>query len=85
MDFLLVFKGTWLGALSAFASLARAVGPFLVGWIYDDYGTYWTFGTQFICGGLALTLLIINYKRLIPYHAHNDQEDDNFEVEVTKF
>ena len=84
-------QGTWLGILTATGSAARAAGPFLVGWLYNDYGTYWTFGITFIWIGIAVILLIVSYKRLVPYkndenNVLNDAHRDNVsdEVEITK-
>ena len=86
-----MLQGTWLGILTATGSAARAAGPFLVGWLYNDYGTYWTFGITFIWLGIAVILLIVSYKRLVPYKNNeinvlNDAHRDNVsdEVEITK-
>lgn len=86
-----MLQGTWLGILTATGSAARAAGPFLVGWLYNDYGTYWTFGITFIWLGIAVILLIVSYKRLVPYkndenNVLNDAHRDNVsdEVEITK-
>ena len=86
-----MLQGTWLGILTATGSAARAAGPFLVGWLYNDYGTYWTFGITFIWLGIAVILLIVGYKRLVPYknddsNVLNDAHRDNVsdEVEITK-
>ena len=79
-------QGTWLGILTATGSAARAAGPFLVGWVYNDYGTYWTFGISFIWLGISVILLIVSYKRLVPYQKIRDDEitSDEVEIEVTK-
>ena len=86
-----MLQGTWLGILTATGSAARSAGPFLVGWLYNDYGTYWTFGITFIWLGFSVILLIVSYKRLVPYKnddsnvandAHRDNDSD--EVEITK-
>ena len=79
------FQGTWMGLLSAAGSLSRAIGPFVVGWLYTDYGTYWTIGWSFIFSGISLAILLFTYKRLIPYQYRNRQpNDDVLELEVTK-
>ena len=71
--------------MSAAGSLSRCVGPFLVGWIYNDYGTYWTFTCSIITALLALALILLSYKRLVPFQAHKDEEyNDELEIEVTK-
>lgn len=81
----LKFQGIWLGVMSAAGSLARCVGPFLVGWIYNDYGIYWTFACSLISGVLALALLLLSYKRLIPFERRkNEENNDEYEIEVTK-
>ena len=70
--------------MTAAGSLARTIGPFLVGWIYNDYGTYWTFACSFIFAGMALSLLLFSYKRLVPFNRKTQEEDDDFEIEVTR-
>ena len=79
-------QGTWLGILTATGSAARAAGPFLVGWLYNDYGTYWTFGITFIWLGMSVILLVVSYKRLVPYQhtIENKGTSDKLEQEVTR-
>ena len=81
-----MFQGTWLGILTATGSAARAAGPFLVGWLYNDYGTYWTFGISFIWLGISVILLLVSYKRLVPYQSNKeiDSISDDFKDEVTR-
>ena len=80
-----ILQGTWLGILTATGSAARAAGPFLVGWLYNDYGTYWTFGITFIWLGLSVILLLVSYKRLVPYHSEeNEDKSDKLEQEIKK-
>ena len=57
-----------------------------MGWVYNDYGTYWTFGISFIWLGISVILLIVSYKRLVPYQKISDDEitSDTVEIEVTK-
>ena len=57
-----------------------------MGWVYNDYGTYWTFGISFIWLGISVILLIVSYKRLVPYQKISDDEitSDEVEIEVTK-
>jgi len=60
-------QGTWMGLLSASGSLARVSGPLFVGWIYREYGTYWTMGLPLLGLVIGLVLMLFAYKRLIPY------------------
>ena len=57
-----------------------------MGWVYNDYGTYWTFGISFIWLGISVILLIVSYKRLVPYQKISEDEitSDAVEIEVTK-
>ena len=57
-----------------------------MGWVYNDYGTYWTFGISFIWLGISVILLIVSYKRLVPYQKISDDEitSGEVEIEVTK-
>merc|ERR1719341_371654 len=59
-------QGFWLGLLTTSGSLARVVGPLFVTEIYEQYGTYLTFGlvTGSLVFSVALTLL--TYKSLSP-------------------
>ena len=56
-----------MGLLSASGSLARVSGPLFVGWIYREYGTYWTMGLPLLGLVIGLVLMLFAYKRLIPY------------------
>ena len=56
-----------MGLLSASGSLARVSGPLFVGWIYREYGTYWTMVLPMFGLIIGLGLMIYAYKRLIPY------------------
>ena len=77
-----------MGLISASGSLSRSIGPLMVGWIYNEYGTYWTFGFSLIATGVALILLLVSYRRLIPYHMYLEKTRppaNSVEIEVTKF
>ena len=83
MNIFNVLQGTWMGLLSASGSLARVSGPLFVGWIYREYGTYWTMGLPLLGLVVGLVLMIFAYKRLIPYvqriseHQTNNVSSDN--------
>ena len=55
-----------MGILTTFGSLARVVGPLMFSWLYNNYGTYATFGT--LVGALACATIICCafYKRFLP-------------------
>ena len=43
------------------------------------------FVCSFIFGGLALVLILLSYNRLVPFNNRNNQEEnDDFEIEVTR-
>ena len=60
----MLFKGFWMGILTTSGSLARVIGPIGVSFVYQAYGTYFTFGG--ICTILTLALLagVLSYPRL---------------------
>ena len=72
-----ILKGTWMGLLSASGSLARVSGPLFVGWIYREYGTYWTMGLPLLGLVVGLVLMIFAYKRLIPYVQRISEQQTN--------
>ena len=56
-----------MGLLSGSGSLARVSGPVFVGWIYREYGTYWTMGLPLVGLVIGLILMLFAYKRLVPF------------------
>lgn len=62
----LLCQGLWMGALTAAGSLARVLGPLFVSNIYDEYGTYWTFGS--VTGSMLFSavMTLLAYRRLVP-------------------
>ena len=56
-----------MGLLSASGSLAQASGPLFGGWVYREYGTYWAMGLPLLGLVIGLVLMLLAYKRLIPY------------------
>ena len=77
INILNILKGTWMGLLSASGSLARVSGPLFVGWIYREYGTYWTMGLPLLGLVVGLVLMIYAYKRLIPYVQRISEQQKN--------
>lgn len=63
-----------MGLLSAAGSLARVSGPLFVGWIYREYGTYWTMLLPMFGLIIGLVLMLFAYKRLIPYVKRRAQQ-----------
>ena len=66
-----------MGLLSGSGSLARVSGPLFVGWIYREYGTYWTMGLPLVGLVIGLILMIFAYKRLIPFMQRIAQQKEN--------
>ena len=77
INILNILQGTWMGLLSASGSLARVSGPLFVGWIYREYGTYWTMGLPLLGLVVGLVLMIFAYKRLIPYVQRISEQQTN--------
>lgn len=60
-------QGHWMGLFSSVAdSLPRLLGLFVVSFIYTNYGMYLTAGLMVFTVLIALVLILIFYKRLIP-------------------
>ena len=55
-----------MGLLSSVDSLSRILGLFVVSFIYTNYGMYLTAGVMAFTVLVALVLILIFYKRLIP-------------------
>ena len=53
-----------MGILTTSGALSRVIGPIGVAYVYQAYGTYWTFGA--ICTILTLSMLtaVLSYRRL---------------------
>ena len=63
--------------MSASGTFSWCVGPFLIGWIYDDYGTYWTFTCSILTSLLAFPLILLSYKPLVPFEVRRPEEDND--------
>ena len=61
-----MIKGFWLGMLGMCGSLSRVVGPIVVSYIYEELGTYWSYGIIIFVLSLALILILLSYTRLKP-------------------
>ena len=74
-----------MGLLSASGSLARVSGPVFVGWIYREYGTYLTMALSLIGLVIGFVLMLITYKRLVPFQASKYllQEENGLEMKET--
>lgn len=57
-------QGLWMALLTLVGTISRVVGPITVGYLYTNFGTYWTFGTLsfFMC--TLLVLLYFIYDRI---------------------
>lgn len=56
-----------MGLLLSGASLSRALCPAVVAAVYRVYGPWLTFGFVCILMAVVLFVLIVNYKRLVPF------------------
>jgi len=68
-------QGLWMGLLTAAGSFARILGPIFVSYIYEAYGTYWTFGLCAASLLLATIATLFTYKRLIPIEERVEKMD----------
>ena len=55
-----------MGLMTMAGSLARVVGPIAFALIYEQFGTYMTFGLLALVVGISGIMVIAFYKRLVP-------------------
>lgn len=67
-------QGTWMGILGAGACFARVLCPICVTNIYSVYGPTATFAFMTGVMVLVLMLLLISYRRLVPYKYDDIEE-----------
>ena len=65
--FFLSVQGTMMGFLTAAGSLARALGPLIITLLYHAKGPAITFATVVALVGVAIVVLLIFSRRLVPY------------------
>ena len=70
-------QGVWMGVLSGSASLARIIGPIWISYIYEEYGTIYTYLTLFCLEIIGTLVLLIFYKHLSPMTISENIEEGN--------
>lgn len=80
-------QGVWMGFMTGSGCLSRVMGPVFVTYIYEEYGTIWTFGLTTIMMAVCLVWLLCFQKYLIPTEikTRNDEENGQELMEGTNF
>ena len=55
-----------MGALTAAGSLSRVLGPIFVTFVYQELGTYFTFGLVTLSMVITLITTLVLWRRLVP-------------------
>ena len=53
-----------MGILTTSGSFSRVIGPIGVAYVYQAYGTYWTFGTVSAILTLSMLTAVLSYRHL---------------------
>ncbi|XP_069951406.1 major facilitator superfamily domain-containing protein 8 isoform X1 [Cherax quadricarinatus] len=64
-------QGLWMGVVGTAGSISRIIGPIIVTYIYEEFGTRWCFGILSLINAVALVELALLYRRLIPMKLPN--------------
>ncbi|XP_064212479.1 major facilitator superfamily domain-containing protein 8 [Tribolium castaneum] len=59
-------QGVWMGLMTGSGCLSRVMGPVFVTYIYEEFGTIWTFGLTTVMMVICLFWLLYFNKTLIP-------------------
>ncbi|XP_060524429.1 major facilitator superfamily domain-containing protein 8 isoform X2 [Cylas formicarius] len=59
-------QGVWMGLMTGSGCLSRVMGPVFITYVYEEYGTIWTFGFTTVMMAVSLVWLLCFRKRLEP-------------------
>nr|CAI5855689.1 unnamed protein product [Callosobruchus analis] len=79
------YPGVWMGLITGSGCLSRVMGPIFVTYIYEEYGTYWTFGTTTSIMALCTIWLLVFQKQLQPVEPKAPDEEDKELRDVTQY
>lgn len=68
-------QGVMMGVLTAAGSLARAIGPMGVGFLYQHYGPLVTFSSMVGLQAATIVFILVTFSRLIPYSRYAGTRD----------
>ncbi|XP_019868168.2 major facilitator superfamily domain-containing protein 8 [Aethina tumida] len=79
-------QGVWMGLMTGSGCLSRVMGPVFVTFIYEEYGTVWTFSLTTVMMAVCLLWLLLFANKLLPKDSFNVDEEEGRELkEVGKF
>ncbi|CAH1969756.1 unnamed protein product [Acanthoscelides obtectus] len=78
-------QGVWMGLITGSGCLSRVMGPIFVTYIYEEYGTYWTFGATTSIMSLCTIWLLVFQKTLQPAQIRAANEEDKELKDVKHF
>ncbi|KAL1491732.1 hypothetical protein ABEB36_012286 [Hypothenemus hampei] len=68
-------QGVWMGLMTGAGCLSRIMGPVFVTYIYQTYGTIWTFGLTAIMMVVGLLWLLYFRRRLEPHDPYEGTQE----------
>ncbi|CAG9822815.1 unnamed protein product [Phaedon cochleariae] len=79
-------QGVWMGLMTGSGCLSRVMGPVFVTYIYEEYGTIWTFTLTTVMMAGCLIWLLSFQEILNPIDVKPTVEDEGQELkEITRF
>ncbi|KAJ8967435.1 hypothetical protein NQ314_002883 [Rhamnusium bicolor] len=78
-------QGVWMGFMTGSGCLSRVMGPVFVTYIYEEYGTIWTFGLTTVMMATCLVWLLCFQKYLNPVEIKMNNEEGQELKEGTNF
>ncbi|KAJ8921577.1 hypothetical protein NQ315_010482 [Exocentrus adspersus] len=73
-------QGVWMGFMTGSGCLSRVMGPVFVTYIYEEYGTIWTFGLTTVMMAICLIWLLCFQKYLNPVEITLRNEEEGQEL-----
>ncbi|KAJ8943334.1 hypothetical protein NQ318_000549 [Aromia moschata] len=78
-------QGVWMGFMTGSGCLSRVMGPVFVTYIYEEYGTIWTFGLTTFMMAACLVWLLCFQRYLNPVEPKMNNEEGQELEEGTNF
>ncbi|XP_044259326.1 major facilitator superfamily domain-containing protein 8 isoform X2 [Tribolium madens] len=69
-------QGVWMGLMTGSGCLSRVMGPVFVTYIYEEFGTIWTFGLTTAMMVVCLLWLLYFNKTLMPTEIHTFEGEE---------
>lgn len=77
-------QGVWMGLITGSGCLSRVMGPVFVTYIYENFGTIWTFGFTTVMMFVSLVWLLFFQDKLIVVETTKEPEEQELK-EIHKF